>query len=100
MAILGRVTQGIDERVAYQIDTAAIGTPTSPSAVAKVRTSPNAYAVVTTTVFPTNTPSVATTIITLSLFRDLTQDAFYRIEVQYTVSGNLFEDVIEVIGTL
>src|SRR3990170_2170579 len=98
--IVGRVEQGVDERIAYQIDSVLNGTPTSPTVVAKLRSATGTYTDVTTTVFPTNSPTIATTIITLSLFRDHTLDAFYRIEVKYTVSGNILEDVIEVIGTL
>lgn len=97
---LGREPQGIDERVAYQIDTALIGTPTAPSVVAKARAGGSTWVDVTSTVFPTNTPGVSGTVITLSLLRNLTQDVLYRIEIQYTIGGNLFENIIEILAEL
>ena len=86
------LVQGIDERIAYTVTTTPWGsTPTSPVVVAKEVTTGVPGTDVTATVFPTNVPTVSGDIITLSLLRSLTVDKVYRIEVQFTISGNLFE---------
>ena len=84
--------QGVDERIAYTIDTTnwvgAGNTPTSPLVVAK---NADTLADLTTDVFPSNTPTVSVETITLDLLRDLTAGTRYRIETQFTFGGNLFE---------
>jgi hypothetical protein len=83
--------QGVDERIAYTLTTTPWGsTPTSITVVAK-DVSTTTTTDVTTTVFPTNSPSASGDIITLSLLRDLTVDHIYRIEIKFTCSGNIFE---------
>jgi len=83
--------QGIDELVAYTLDTAQWGgTPTSPSVVVLDITS-DAFTDVTSTVMPTNSPTVSDDIITLSALKELTAGSKYRVEIKFTVSGNVFE---------
>ncbi|KKK82638.1 hypothetical protein LCGC14_2801380 [marine sediment metagenome] len=81
--------QGSDERIAYTITTTNwVSSPTSPVVVAfEVGTNQD----VTSTVFPSNSPSVSNDVISLSLLRELTQGAEYRIEVKFTVSSSIYE---------
>lgn len=92
---LGLFQQGIDEQIAYSITTTKWGSsPTSPSVVVKDVTA--ALADVTATVMPTGTASAAGDVITLPKLKSLTVDHIYRIEVQFTIGGNLFECWFEV----
>jgi hypothetical protein len=87
----GPPRQGVDEALSYSIETTHwISTPTSPSVVVYDVTG-TARTNVTSTVMPTNSPTVLGDVITLSLLRALTADHTYRVEVQFTASGNLFE---------
>jgi hypothetical protein len=87
----GRAPQGVDERVIYTVTTTEwASTPTSPSVVVYDVTG-TARTNVTSTVMPVNSPTVLGDVITLSLLRALTADHTYRVEVQFTASGNLFE---------
>ena len=82
--------QGSDERIIYNITTTNwASSPTGPSVKAYDETA--SFADVTDTVFPANSPSVATDTITLSLLRELQAGHIYRIEVQFTVSTNIYE---------
>ena len=81
--------QSADEQISYGITTTNwASTPTSPSVVAYDEAD---NSVVTSTVFPTNSPGVAGDIITLSALRALTKGHTYRIEVKFTASGNIWE---------
>lgn len=83
------VPQGEDEEIVYQFTTTNWGSsPTSISAVAK--TLPD-FTDVTSTVFPTNSPSANGDVISLSPLKLLTADTIYRIEVKFTAGGNVFE---------
>jgi hypothetical protein len=88
--------QGADEVIVYTVNMAAIGTPTSPAVVVKDSTG----TAVTATVMPVNSPTVATTIITLSPLRSLTADMLYRVEVACTISGNTIETYFYVRGQM
>ena len=82
--------QGKNESCAYKITTTPWGSvPTSPSATAFDTTS-GVEQNVTTTVFPTNTPTVAGDIITLSVLTALAVSHIYRIEVKFTIGVNIF----------
>jgi hypothetical protein len=77
------VYQTPNERVIYTIDTTNWGgTPTSPSA--KAYDEGNSDTDVTTTLFPTNSPSVSSDDIALSLLRAMTVAHTYRIETAFT----------------
>lgn len=81
--------QSADEKLAFSVTTTNwASNPTSPS-VSAYDTMDNTD--VTSTVFPTNSPSVSGDVITLSLLRALTKGRTYRIEVQFTVGSNLYE---------
>ena len=87
--------QGTDEQIAYKITTTPWGsTPTSISVKAYDESIGED---VTTTVYPTNSPSAAGDVITLSLLKALTLDHTYRIEVKFTdSSGNIQEPYFRV----
>lgn len=94
MAILevsqGELTQSADESLTYTISTTNwASSPTSPSVQAYDESANNAD--VTSTVFPTNSPSVSNDIITLSPLKSLIKGKQYRIEVKFTVSPNIYE---------
>jgi len=81
--------QGIEEQIIYSLTTTNWGSsPTSPSVKAYDETA--AYADVSATVL-SGSPSVAGDAITLPTVKSLTADHRYRIEVQFTVGGNVFE---------
>jgi hypothetical protein len=86
----GTQYQSADERLAYKITTTNFGS--SPTSVSVKAYDESVNEDVTSTVFPTNSPSVAGDVITLSLLRDLTVDHSYRIEVKFTDSNsNIWE---------
>ena len=81
--------QSTDESLAYRITTTGwVSDPTSPSVKAY---NEHPYEDVTSTVFPSNSPSVSGDVITLSLLTSLTKGRTYRIEVQFTVGSNIWE---------
>lgn len=89
----GLQTQSTGESIVWAINTANRGTPTSPS-VATVKNS--AGTDVKSTVMPTGSASVATTIISLPSLTALTAGERYEIRVLFTVSGNIQEVIINV----
>lgn len=91
----GLLIQGEDESIAYKLDVSAVGSsPTSPSVVVKDATAGGTD--VTSTVMPSGSPSVTGDVITLPPLKLLTADHSYIIEVQYTISGNVFETYFHV----
>jgi hypothetical protein len=84
-------TQGVDEVIVYTVNIANVGSnPTSVSV--DVFLSSNLATSVKATVMPTGSPSVVGTVITLPPLKLLTVGNTYRIEVKYTVSGNIVEN--------
>jgi hypothetical protein len=101
MANVFEVAEGIqkqspDEELAYSVDVADIGTPASVTQVKAYDESVDED--VTETVYPTNSPSITdTTIILLSLLKDLTLNHSYRIEILWVDDGgNSWEGQIPV----
>lgn len=92
----GRQYQGEDESIAYTLDVSAVGS--SPSSVSVVVKEAFTGTAVTATVMPTNSPSVNGNVITLSALKLLTAGVLYRVEVKYTISGNILENYFEVMG--
>ncbi len=85
----GKQHQGVDEIISYSLDVSAVGTsPGSPTVVVKDVT---AGTTVTSTVMPTNVPTVSGDVITLSPLKLLTAGRLYRVEVKYTLAGNTLE---------
>lgn len=87
----GIQAQGVDERIAYTLITTPWSTSPSSPSVTVYDVTHGTGADVTSTVMPTNSPSVAGDVITLSLLRSLTSGHTYRVDVQFTSAGNLFE---------
>ena len=87
--------QGKDETIVYKITTTNLGsTPTNVSVKAYDQLDKSD---VTSTVFPTNSPSVSGDVITLSPLKSLTAGRTYHIEILFTISTNIFEPYIPVI---
>ena len=84
--------QGVDEVISYTVNVAALmPTPSdTPTAVAVVVKDDHG-ATVTAAVMPTNGPSVADGVISLSPLRSLTAGVLYRVEVRYDIGGNTLE---------
>ncbi len=81
--------QSADEQLIYTITTTNwASTPTTPVVAAYVEPS---LTDVTTTVFPTNTPTVASNTISLSPLKSLVKGFTYRIEVKFTAAGSIWE---------
>lgn len=78
-----QLEQSADEQIAYKIDTTKWGgSPSSPTC--KAYDMALGGTDVTTTVYPTNSPSVSSDEIDLSLLKLLTKGHTYRIEVKWT----------------
>lgn len=89
--------QGKDEIIVYTIDVTNVGS--SPTSVeVKVYDENMAHADVTTTVMPTNTPTVSANIISLSPLKLLQSFHLYRVEVKFVVGGNTLEHYFRVYG--
>lgn len=86
--IEGKQYQGVDEIIAYTLNVAAVGVPSSPVVVVKDVT---AGSVVTSAVMPVNVPSVDGAVITLSPLKFLTAGHLYRVEVKYVIEANTLE---------
>jgi hypothetical protein len=85
----GLQEQTSSEEVIYSITTTNFGS--SPSSVTAAAYEVGPETDVTTTVFPTNSPSVVGNVITLSPLKLLTKGKTYRIEVKFTSGSNIFE---------
>ena len=94
----GAQFQTTNEELCYTITTTNwASTPTSISAVAYDETDDDED--VTTTVFPTNSPSKSGDVITLSPLKTLTVNHVYRIEVKFTAGGSIWECYFKVMCT-
>ena len=88
--IEGLQEQTSDERIPYSIDFSGYGASSLDSATAAAFDE-GSEENVTTTVFPTNTPSVSGAVATLSVLRALTKGHTYRIEVLAVESATYYE---------
>ncbi len=86
-AIKGVLVQGVDEQIAYQVTTTPWGSsPTNVAVVVKNSAGTDVTATVTS-----GTASVMGDVITLPVIKSLTAGEVYRVEVKFTVSGNILE---------
>lgn len=92
----GKQYQGVDESIAYTLDVTAVGS--SPSSVSVVVKDITNDETVTATVMPTGSASVSGNVITLPALKLLTDGVLYRVEVKYTISGNILESYFYVQG--
>ena len=79
------------EQISYILDVSNGPGSTDPSSVAVTAITIADNIDATTTVFPTNSPSVSGNNITLSPLRDLTAGETYHVRVQYTRNSNVFQ---------
>jgi len=90
----GIQTQSPRESIAYTVTTTNwASSPTSPVVTAYTE---DPWEDVTSTVYPTNSPSVSGDVITLSVLTALTLGMTYRIYVQFTVTTNTYETFFRV----
>ena len=91
----GSVLVSTDEILPIVFTTTALASsPTSPVVTAFDLT--QGASDVTTTVFPTNSPSVSGDDITLSVMRAMTKTHKYRVNCKFTVSTEIFDPAMEV----
>ena len=80
--------QGVDESISYRITTTNWGSdPINPSAQVFDEKEQDA----TSRVMPTNSPSVAGDVITVSPLKNLSYGNTYRVEVKFEVGSSVFE---------
>lgn len=84
----GTQFQGVDEEITYQIDVSNWGS--SPTSVSMVVLD-NATRSDVTSVVTTGSISVNGNVITLKTIRSLVAGTTYRVEVKFTISGNVLE---------
>jgi len=85
----GTQEQSANEKLPWAMDVSNFGdSPTSPTAVAIDETTDTT---VTSTVFPTNSPSVSSNTITLSPLQALTIGHLYKIKVLFTIGDATYE---------
>ena len=94
----GELRQGVDEQVYYKLTTTPWGsTPTSVAVTAYKRETTGAWTDVTTTVL-SGAASVMGDVITLPKLSGLTAGQGYRLEIKFTVSGNVLETYVNIMG--
>lgn len=91
-------TQGENESITYTLTTTPWGSNPTGVSVTVYDITDGDYEDVTATVMPTNSPSVAGDVITLSPLEGLTDGHLYRVEVAFTCGANDFEAYGIVIG--
>lgn len=95
----GTLYQGEDEQIAYTLDVTAIGNTPTSSSVKVYSKSGGSYTDVTATVMPTGSSSELGNIITTPILKSLTAGVTYRMEIKYTLDGNVLENYVWIIGT-
>ena len=84
--------QGQDEQISYSLTTTPWGS--TPSDVAVTAYEGSSFTVVTDTVL-SGSPSVNGDVITTPIVKSLTAGKEYRIEIKFTVGGNIMECYFE-----
>jgi hypothetical protein len=88
------LTQGVDEQIAYVLDTTPWGgTPTSPSVVAKDSNGTDQSGTVLS-----GSATVSGDDITSPSVQSLTDGEHYRIEWKFTISGNVLEAWMDLVA--
>lgn len=79
--------QGVDERIAYELTTTPWGSdPSSPAAVLK-----DADGTDVTSTYMTGSASASGDVITTPVVHSLVDGERYRLEIKFTISGNVLE---------
>ena len=94
----GPLKQGVDEIIAYAITTTPWGAAPTVVVVGVDDRTTGAAVDAAATVMPTNAPTVLGDVITLSPLKLLTAAHTYRVEVRFTVNGNVLEVYVDVLG--
>ena len=89
------IVQGIEEEVVYTLTTTPWGS--TPIGVSVKAYDMSDYSDVSATVL-SGSPSVSGDVITLPILESLTAGGMYRIEIQFTAGGNVFEAWFEVVA--
>ena len=92
----GIQVQGSDEEIVYTLTTTNWGSSPSSPAVAVFSVVGDTYTDVTTSVV-TGSASALNDVITLPKISGLTAGTDYRVEVQFTISGNVFEAYAKIV---
>lgn len=92
----GLQQQSAAEEISYTLDVTNYPGSGSPSSIVVTVINVSDGSDVTTTVMPTNSPTIAGNIITLSPLKSLTAGTTYHIRIKYTRSGNIFQPYIPV----
>ncbi len=90
--------QGADEQIIYTLTTTNWGSSPTDVAVTVFSVVDGVFTDVEATVMPTNSPSTASDVITLSPLKALTAGTVYRVEVKFTAAGSVWEPYFIVIG--
>ncbi len=86
--------QGIDEEIAYTLTTTPWGSdPSSPSVVLK-----DADGVDVSGTYLDGSASVSGDVITTPTVKDLVNDTAYRLEIKFTIDGNVQETWVDLYG--
>jgi hypothetical protein len=87
--------QGVDEEIKYKLKTTPWGSsPSSPSVV--IKKLPSNEDVSSTCL--NGSPSVSGDVITLPTVKSLSASTLYRLEVKFSVGGNVMEAWIKIVG--
>ena len=93
VAYLGSTTQRPDEDIAYTVDVSNVGSSPTVNDVKAYQRSDGSD--VSDTVL-TGSATVSGDVITTPKVGSLTDAVTYQIEVNYTISGNVYEDMFEI----
>ena len=86
--------QGVDEQIAYTLTTTPWGSsPTSVAVVLK-----NSAGTDVSSTYLSGSASVSGNVITTPVVKSLVVDAWYRLEIKFTCSGNIFEAFADIVG--
>lgn len=86
--------QGVDEQIAYTLTTTPWGSsPSNPAVVVKNSAGADVTASVTA-----GSGSVSGDVITTPIIKSLTAGEWYRVEVKFTISGNIPEAWFYLVG--
>ena len=97
-AIEGIQYQGEDEIIGYTYNVTKIGdNPTSTAATVYTVVGAT-YSDVTSTKMPTGSTSVTVNVISLPALKLLDDGVLYRVEIKFTISGNVFDHFFMVQG--
>lgn len=93
----GRLVQGEDEQIAYQVTTTPWGSNPSSASTKLYDITLNTRTDVTATKLSGST-TIDGDVVTTPYVLSLTAGHLYRLEIAFTCSGNIFECYVEIMG--